>query len=141
MLQLVRGTCRQPADVVNGSSHVGKQLWVAVREAGNQCSNLCVARVGSHCCKQRVALKVALFWVARQWVKVIPCPNAVNTHCIGGSPSSAHFFHGCCLRPKLNTDFHVNPFRGGLNYLEKLLENGELTRRIWRVGQRSIKFC
>lgn len=44
--------------------------------------------------------------VARQRIKVIPCPNAVDAHRICSAPRRTHFFDICGLWPKLYTDFH-----------------------------------
>ena len=93
-------------DVVNGPRHVCQQLRIAISETRNQRTNLRVASVGGHRRKQRITLEVRRLGVARQRIKMIPCPNAVDAHRIGFAPRGTHIFDICGLWPKLYTYFH-----------------------------------
>ena len=74
------------ADVVDRARHVGEQVRVAVRVAGDERAELRVPGVGGHRREQRVRLEVRGVRVAVERVEVVPDPDAVDLERVGGLP-------------------------------------------------------
>ena len=71
------------AVIARGLHVVGEQLLVAIRVARDKRANRGVFGVSSHGGKQRVALKVFSLGVAKQRIKVVPGPQAVDAEIVG----------------------------------------------------------
>ena len=93
--------------MVDRARHVGEQLWVAVRVAGDERADGGVLGIGGHRSEQRVALEVFGVGVAVERIEVVPCPETVDADRVGGAPRVAHGLHGGCLRVELYADFHA----------------------------------
>ena len=70
----------QPAarDVVDGAGHVGEQLGVAVRVAGDQCADLDARRLLGPRAQHRPALEVRSVGIAVQREEVVPVERDVD---------------------------------------------------------------
>ena len=102
------------AQVVDRARHVGEQVRVAVRVAGDERADVRVTRLDGHRREQRVGLEVRGVGVAVERVEVVPHPDAVDLERVGGAPRGAQIVGGRRLRMQLHADFE--PGHGAAGY-------------------------
>ena len=94
--------------LVDRPGHLGEQLGVPVRVAGDQAAEVRLAGVDRHRGEQRVRLVVGGVGIPVEREEVVPDPDAVGTHVVGRLPRGAQLVDRADLGMELDTDLETH---------------------------------
>ena len=99
------GTHRQigaaARDVIDGAGHVGEEFGIPVAVSGHEGADARAFGVGGHGCHQGPGLEVLRVGIAVEREEVVPHPDRVSAHSVGGLPGISEIGDAGRLRVEL----------------------------------------